>query len=279
MKRSKGIHVFKKPSFSKKKEKEKGPKEDKAKDKKSKDLTAADVVKQWKEKKKKKKPTTEAEPVPVETPTFRPIFGAPLAEAIKRTALYDGLQLPAVFRECVDYIENYGMKCEGIYRVSGTETLWLCWFVSGKTAYKSKKGKNHFICVIVDLLSLSGMKSKVDELKASYDREECPCLEEYDPHTVASLLKQYLRELPENLLSRDLAQRFEDACGRQVEAEFQRLLAEVSPESRLLLSWLITHMDHVIAREADTKMNIQNISIVLNPTIQVREWRQIKQSK
>ncbi|XP_068594293.1 ralA-binding protein 1 [Cebidichthys violaceus] len=241
MKRSKGIHVFKKPSFSKKKEKdfkvkEKGPKEDKAKDKKSKDLTAADVVKQWKEKKKKKKPATEAEPVPVEIPTFRPIFGAPLTEAVKRTALYDGIQLPAVFRECVDYIESYGMKCEGIYRVSG-------------------------------------MKSKVDELKAAYDREECPCLEEYDPHTVASLLKQYLRELPENVLGRDLAQRFEDACGRQVEAEkmaeFQRLLAEVSPESRLLLSWLVTHMDHVITREADTKMNIQNISIVLNPTIQI----------
>lgn len=118
------------------------------------------------------------------------------------------------------------------------------------------------------------MKSKVDELKAAYDREECPCLEEYDPHTVASLLKQYLRELPENLLGRDLAQRFDDACGRPAEAErvaeFQKLLAEVAPESRLLLSWLVTHMEHVIAREADTKMNVQNISIVLNPTIQVR---------
>uniref|UniRef100_A0A4W5JI82 RalA binding protein 1 n=1 Tax=Hucho hucho TaxID=62062 RepID=A0A4W5JI82_9TELE len=78
MKRSKGIHVFKKPSFSKKKEKEfkcvpvsqvkeKAPKEDK----KSKDLTAADVVKQWKEKKKRKKPTAEPEPVPMEIPTFR----------------------------------------------------------------------------------------------------------------------------------------------------------------------------------------------------------------
>lgn len=126
MKRSKGIHVFKKPSFSKKKEKdfkvkEKGPKEEKAKDKKSKDLTAADVVKQWKEKKKKKKPSTaEPEPVAVETPaTVRPIFGAPLAEAVRRTALYDGIQLPAIFRECIDYIESYGMKCEGIYRVSG----------------------------------------------------------------------------------------------------------------------------------------------------------------
>uniref|UniRef100_A0A8B9HPN0 Dinitrophenyl S-glutathione ATPase n=1 Tax=Astyanax mexicanus TaxID=7994 RepID=A0A8B9HPN0_ASTMX len=244
MKRSKGIHVFKKPSFSKKKEKdfkvkEKVPKEEKAKDKKSKDLTAADVVKQWKEKKKKKKPSTaEPEPVPVEAPaTIRPIFGAPLAEAVRRTALYDGIQLPAIFRECVDYIESYGMKCEGIYRVSG-------------------------------------MKSKVDELKAAYDREECPCLEEYDPHTVASLLKQYLRELPGNLLGRELAPRFEEACGRPSEAEklqeFQRLLTEVPAGSRLLLAWLITHMDHVIARELDTKMNIQNISIVLNPTVQVR---------
>ena len=53
--------------------------------------------------------------------------------------------------------------------------------------------------------------------------------------------------------------------------EFQRLLTEAPPDSRLLLSWLVTHMDHVIAREQDTKMNIQNISIVLNPTIQVRE--------
>ena len=142
MKRSKGIHVFKKPSFSKKKEKdfkvkEKGPKEpkekekdkdkEKEKDKKSKDLTAADVVKQWKEKKKKKKPVeAEPVPVPVEAPTFRPIFGAPLAEAVKRTALYDCIQLPAVFRECVDYIESYGMKCEGIYRVSGMETTLFC---------------------------------------------------------------------------------------------------------------------------------------------------------
>uniref|UniRef100_A0A8C1IN25 RalA binding protein 1 n=1 Tax=Cyprinus carpio TaxID=7962 RepID=A0A8C1IN25_CYPCA len=241
MKRSKGIHVFKKPSFSKKKEKdfkvkEKGPKEEKAKDKKSKDLTAADVVKQWKEKKKKKKPSAEPEPVITEAATtFRPIFGVSLAEAVRRTALYDGIQLPAIFRECVDYIESYGMKCEGIYRVSG-------------------------------------MKSKVDELKAAYDREECPCLEEYDPHTVASLLKQYLRELPDNLLCKELAQRFDEACGRPSEAEklqeFQRLLGEVPAGSRLLLAWLFTHMDHVIARETDTKMNIQNISIVLNPTVQ-----------
>lgn len=140
MKRSKGIHVFKKPSFSKKKEKdfkikekpkdekhkEEKHKEDKHKEKKSKDLTAADVVKQWKEKKKKKKPIQETEIPQVDVPSHRPVFGIPLSDAVDRTMMYDGIRLPAVFRECIDYVEKYGMKCEGIYRVSGTLGTLTC---------------------------------------------------------------------------------------------------------------------------------------------------------
>lgn len=57
---------------------------------------------------------------PVYVPRHRPVFGVPLSDAAERTMLYDGLRLPAVFRECIDYVEKYGMKCEGIYRVSGT---------------------------------------------------------------------------------------------------------------------------------------------------------------
>ncbi|MGH0134074.1 UNVERIFIED_CONTAM: hypothetical protein FKN15_054471 [Acipenser sinensis] len=205
MKRSKGIHVFKKPSFSKKKEKdfkvkekpkeekhkeekhkEEKHKEEKHKEKKSKDLTPADVVKQWKEKKKKKKPSAEPEVVPQEAPCLRPVFGIPLEDAVERTIMYDGVRLPAIFRECIDYIENCGMKCEGIYRVS------------------------------VHL---------------------------------------------------------EEACSRPSDAEkvqeFQRCLADMPPCNHLILAWLLVHMDHVIAKEADTKMNIQNISIVLSPTIQI----------
>lgn len=143
MKRSKGIHVFKKPSFSKKKEKdfkikekpkdekhkEDKHKEDKHKEKKSKDLTAADVVKQWKEKKKKKKPIQETEIPQVDVPSHRPVFGIPLSDAVDRTMMYDGIRLPAVFRECIDYVEKYGMKCEGIYRVSGTLGTLTCRFL------------------------------------------------------------------------------------------------------------------------------------------------------
>lgn len=68
--------------------------------------------------------------------------------------------------------------------------------------------------------------------------------------------------------------RFEDACGKSTEAEkvqeCQRLLKELPECNHLLISWLIVHMDHVIAKELETKMNIQNISIVLSPTVQVR---------
>lgn len=98
-------------------------------------------------------------------------------------------------------------------------------------------------------------------------------MEEYEPNTVASLLKQYLRDLPENLLTKELMPRFEEACGRTTEMEkvqeFQRLLQELPECNHLLISWLIVHMDHVIAKELETKMNIQNISIVLSPTVQV----------
>lgn len=92
---------------------------------------------------------------PIDVPNLKPIFGIPLADAIERTMMYDGIWLLVVFRECIDCLEMYGMKCEGIYRVSE-------------------------------------IKSKVDELKAAYDQEESISLEEYEPNTVASLLKQYL---------------------------------------------------------------------------------------
>uniref|UniRef100_A0A2K5XAW2 Rho-GAP domain-containing protein n=1 Tax=Mandrillus leucophaeus TaxID=9568 RepID=A0A2K5XAW2_MANLE len=238
MKTPKGIHVFKKPSFSKKKEedfkgkekpkeekhKEEKHKEEKHKEKKSKDLTGADVAKQWKEKKKKKKPIQEPEVPPIDVPNLKPIFGIPLADAIERTMMYDGIWLLVVFRECIDSLEMYGMKCEGIYRVSG-------------------------------------IKSKVDELKAAYDQEESTSLEEYEPNTVASLLKQYL-----TCFTKELMLRFEEACRRTTEIE---KVHEYQQCNYLLISWLIVHMDHVITNELETKMNIQNISIVLSLTVQI----------
>uniref|UniRef100_A0A8C6QD92 RalA-binding protein 1-like Ral binding domain-containing protein n=1 Tax=Nannospalax galili TaxID=1026970 RepID=A0A8C6QD92_NANGA len=172
MKRCEGIHVFKKSSFSKRKEKDfkikEKPKEEKHKET-SKDLMTAD------EKKKKKQPIQEPEVSQVDIPSLKPIFLIPLADAVERTLMCDGVPLLAVF--------------------------------------------------------------------PAYVKEESPNLEEYEHNTLAILLKQCL---------------WEDHGDGKVQ-EFQHLLKALPECNHLLISWLIV----------DTKMNVQNISIVLSPTIQI----------
>ena len=40
----------------------------------------------------------------------KPVFGIPLAEAVEHTKMYDGIELPKIVRECVDFIEDQGKK-------------------------------------------------------------------------------------------------------------------------------------------------------------------------
>ena len=44
------------------------------------------------------------------------MFGVPLVLAVERSRCHDGIKLPVVVRECIDYIEENGLKVEGIYR-------------------------------------------------------------------------------------------------------------------------------------------------------------------
>ncbi|XP_052236244.1 ralA-binding protein 1-like isoform X1 [Dreissena polymorpha] len=166
----------------------------------------------------------------------KPVFGVPLMVAIDRCKSHDGVQLPALFRECIDYIEEHGLHCEGIYRISG-------------------------------------VKSKVQHLKDLYNRGQEVYLEEHEPNIVAGVLKQFLRELPEPVLTHTLIPKFEEASTirnerRRVEA-FLKLIRELPECNRLLLSWMIVHMTHVIERQKENKMTLQNVSIVLSPTMQI----------
>ncbi|KAF8790796.1 ralA-binding protein 1-like [Argiope bruennichi] len=166
----------------------------------------------------------------------KPIFGVPLAVAVERSKSHDGIELPVIVRECIDYIEEHGLACEGIYKISG-------------------------------------LKSKVRKLKDQYNRREKVYLYEHEPHIVASLLKQFLRDLPEPILTAALASKFEEAAvlkNEQKKVEtLQKLVNELPNCNRLLLSWIFIHMKHVMALERRNKMNLQNVSIVLSPTMQI----------
>ncbi|GAB6019388.1 hypothetical protein CHUAL_000972 [Chamberlinius hualienensis] len=164
------------------------------------------------------------------------IFGVPLHLAVERSKCHDGIELPAVVRECIDYIEEHGLSCEGIYR-------------------------------------LSGVKSKVQKLRHQIDHGVRVCLCENEPHIVASLLKLYLRELPEPVLTNELMPKFEEASlikdDQKRKDALKKLINELPVCNLLLLSWIFVHMSHIIQLESVNKMNVQNVSIVLSPTMQI----------
>lgn len=166
----------------------------------------------------------------------KPIFGVPLHIAVERSKSHDGIEIPVIVRECIDYIEEHGLACESIYKISG-------------------------------------LKSKVRHLKSQYNNREKVYLYEHEPHIVASLLKQFLRDLPEPILTSELAPKFEEAAAlknekKRVEA-LCKLLGELPNCNRMLLSWIFVHMLHVVNLEKRNKMNIQNVSIALSPALHI----------
>ena len=45
----------------------------------------------------------------------KPLFGVPLNVAVANDPSHDGIDLPRLFRECVDYIEEHGK-----YQITGS---------------------------------------------------------------------------------------------------------------------------------------------------------------
>ena len=49
----------------------------------------------------------------------------------------------------------------------------------------------------------------------------------------------------------------------------KQLISSMPEANRTLLTWIFVHMGHVIERERFNKMTIQNVSIVLSPTMKI----------
>ena len=78
---------------------------------------------------------------------------------------------------------------------------------------------------------------------------------------------------PEPVLTLRLATRFEEVSQLKVYSdrrdEMIKLLAELPDCNRLLVQWVFVHMGHVIANVKMNKMTLQNVSIVLSPTMRI----------
>ncbi|XP_014255015.1 ralA-binding protein 1-like isoform X2 [Cimex lectularius] len=235
--------------FSSKKEKREKSREkeckekDQEKEKKKSDEKDRDKKKEAKVKlkikeKKKAKHVEETVEISASFTEDLPIFGVPLSVAVERSKCHDGVDIPLIVRNCIDHVEETGLLAENVYKVSG-------------------------------------IKSKVQQVRRMYNNHEPVKISDFDLPVATSLVKQFLRELPEPVLTTELVGRFEEgsACNQVSERgdRFKTLISELPSCNRALLGWLLKHFDHVTQHEKFNKMNAQSISIVISPLMQTSQ--------
>ncbi|KAH9831237.1 RhoGAP-domain-containing protein, partial [Rhodofomes roseus] len=198
--------------------------------------------------------------------------------------------LPALVVRCAQHLLKYGVREEGLFRISG------------RSSHVAK------------------LRSEFDT-GADWDMTECDVCD-LDPHAVASIFKTYLRELPESILTMSLIPYFESALAAEDQASrastdsstdasvkssttshqrsgssmglhkapslstlaVPRFVGKRSVSESLLkaLTWLIARMPRenrdllytvielireTAARSAETKMPLANLLLLFSPTL------------
>lgn len=94
-----------------------------------------------------------------------------------------------------------------------------------------------------------------------------------DPHTVASLLKMYLRELPEPLVTYEGVDSLLRAYTEPGLTDddrvkrFERILARLPRPNKILLWHVITFAAELPRHRQKNKMTIENVAVCLAPTL------------
>ncbi|XP_048472392.1 rho GTPase-activating protein 22-like isoform X1 [Rhincodon typus] len=167
----------------------------------------------------------------------RGIFGQRLEDTVQYERKFGKRLAPLLVEQCVDFIREHGLTEEGLFRMPGQANL-------------------------------------VKELQDSFDCGEKPLFDRNtDVHTVASLLKLYLRELPEPVIP---FAKYEDflSCAQLLakdqEEGVQELIKQVTnlPQANYnLLKYICRFLDEVQSYSSVNKMSVQNLATVFGPNI------------
>lgn len=161
---------------------------------------------------------------------LRSVFGMPIAEAVELCPPEEiDAHLPAVVYRSIEYLRAMeAVDEEGIFRLSGSNVT------------------------IKNLRERFSQEGDVDLM----DGEYC------DVHAVASLLKLYLRELPQSVLTRDLHMQFLDINAlneHQKKVKAANVLVHKLPKANFhLLEALCSFLGDVVKNSDKNKMNVRN---------------------
>nr|XP_060498191.1 rho GTPase-activating protein 22 isoform X4 [Panthera onca] len=165
------------------------------------------------------------------------IFGQRLEDTVHHERKYGPRLAPLLVEQCVDFIRERGLTEEGLFRMPGQANL-------------------------------------VRDLQDSFDYGEKPLFDSTtDVHTVASLLKLYLRELPEPVVP---FARYEDflSCAQLLTKdegegtlELAKQVSSLPLANYNLLRYICKFLDEVQSHSNVNKMSVQNLATVFGPNI------------
>ncbi|XP_029648171.1 rho GTPase-activating protein 45 isoform X4 [Octopus sinensis] len=163
-------------------------------------------------------------------------FGVNLEDHLKTF----NTDVPHIIKKCLGEIERKGITIKGIYRVSG-------------------------------------VKSKVESLCKQFEADpDGVDLEQQHPNVITSVLKMYLRQLPEPLLTFDAYGGFIQTAkeinagtisGEKIIDKLKELIGQLPPANYKTTSLLISHLRQVSKESDENQMNASNLGIVFGPTL------------
>uniref|UniRef100_A0A1A7W6M7 Rho GTPase activating protein 1 n=1 Tax=Iconisemion striatum TaxID=60296 RepID=A0A1A7W6M7_9TELE len=179
------------------------------------------------------KPTTQPASSPPRSPPLpNQVFGVPLTLLRQRDS--DGDPIPVVMRDTISFLSEQGLEIEGIFRRSANVTL-------------------------------------VKEVQLRYNSGAVVSFREMeDVHLAAVILKSFLRELPEPLLTYQLYNDIVNftSVSQEDQAAVMKALVESLPEENYSsLRYLITFLAQVSANSDVNKMTNGNLAVVFGPNL------------
>ncbi|XP_041344169.1 protein FAM13A isoform X5 [Pyrgilauda ruficollis] len=160
------------------------------------------------------------------------VFGVSLLELQQQGLSKNGI--PIVVWNIVEYLTQHGMTQEGLFRVNGSMKM-------------------------------------VEQLRLQYERgEEVELVKDGDVYSAASLLKLFLRELPDGIITSALRPRFiqvyqDSRNDMQKESYLKELLKELPDAHYCLLKYLCQFLIKVAEHHVENKMNLCNLATVFGP--------------
>ena len=158
---------------------------------------------------------------------------------LKQTLAEEENTIPLIVRKCIEEIETRGMDTEGIYRISANARK--------KRLLRAQFEENS---LGTDVSEAAGV--------------DCACL--------SGILKDYLRELPDPLISQDV---FKSICKVAAKSSkkpadenvISHSLRSLPQTNRVTLIYIINHLLRVADHCAVNKMGVNNLAVIFGPTL------------